>query len=130
MTLTLTQAVHRAQSLSGELKAAHSALTDCEADAAAKQRIASIAVEAVDNAKANIARLEQERAELAEHTAALILKSGEAIEQDDSARNADGTPYYAGATGQGAHFADFGHPAQNCLDTTAIDEAYDRAVNP
>ena len=79
MTLTLTQAVHRAQSLSGELKAAHAALTDCEADAAAKQRIASIAVEAVDNAKANIARLEQERADLAEHTAALILKSGDAI---------------------------------------------------
>lgn len=84
MNLTLTQSFHRTQTLSGELKAAESALTDCEADANAKARIASIAAEAVDKAKAHLETLRQEREELAEHMAALVRKTGEPIDLPDS----------------------------------------------
>lgn len=117
MNLTLTQSFHRTQTLSGELKAAESALTDCEADAKAKERIASIAAEAVEKAKGHLETLRQEREELAEHMAALVRRTGEAIEPaapvvfndtgvefplDDSARNPDGTPYLGAAFGIGA----------------------------
>ena len=108
MNLTLTQSFHRTQSLSGELKAAESALTDCEADANAKARIASIAAEAVDKAKAHLETLRQEREELAEHMAALVRKTGEPLDQieliepDDAARNPDGTSYFGAAFGVGA----------------------------
>lgn len=80
MNYTLTQSFHRTQTLSGELKAAESALTDCEADANAKARIASIAAEAVDKAKAHLEALRQEREELADHMAALVRKTGEKLE--------------------------------------------------
>lgn len=123
MTLTLTQAYHRTQDLGGLIKAAESALADCEADAAAKERIASIAVEAVDKAKAGLAALKQERAELAEHMKALVETVGEAVESADFGLEGS-------ARADAFGFADFGHPAQNGLDTAAIDEAYDRAVNP
>lgn len=80
MNLTITQAYHRTQNLGGEIKAAESALTDCEADAKAKERIASIAAEAVEKAKGHLETLRQEREELAEHMAALVRKTGEALE--------------------------------------------------
>lgn len=116
MNLTLTQSHHRTQSLSGEIKAARSALADCEADALAKERIASIAVEAVDKAKANLAALEQEREDLADHIAGLVRQVGEDRELEET---------------HGAHFADFGHPAQNgTLDQTAMNTAFDAARTP
>lgn len=98
MNLTLTQSFHRTQTLSGELKAAESALSDCEADANAKERIASIAAEAVEKAKAHLAALKQEREDLAEHMAALVRKTGDALELPEPE-----SPFWRGDL-QGADF--------------------------
>ena len=84
MNLTLTQSFHRTQTLSGELKAAESALADCEADATAKERIASIAAEAVEKAKGHLEALRTEREQLADHMAALVRKTGDALELPES----------------------------------------------
>lgn len=127
MKLTLTQSFHRTQDLGGLIKAAESALADCEADAAAKQHIASVAVEAVDKARATLDALKQEREDLAVHMAEEVRKVGEAPAADAEMFPAEHWP--DGGSVSDA-FADFGHPAQNGLDTAAIDEAYDRAVNP
>lgn len=87
MNLTLTQSFHRTQTLSGELKAAESALADCEADANAKERIASIAAEAVTKAFVHLETLRHEREQLADHMAALVRKTGEPIEPPPLAEN-------------------------------------------
>lgn len=92
MTLTLAQSYHRTQDLSGLLKAAASALADCEDDAAAKAHIASIAAEAVEKAKANLAALEQERDDLAEHIATLVKQIGVAPIADETPRADDYWP--------------------------------------
>lgn len=115
MNYTLTQSFHRTQTLSGELKAAESALTDCEADANAKARIASIAAEAVDKAKAHLEALRQEREELADHMAALVRKTGDPLELPEPE-----SPFWHGNV-EGADF--HSQALQNGLDR--IGEALD-----
>lgn len=83
MNLTITQAIERTRDLSGELKAARTAKADCAADVEAKDRMAEIARKALTNAEDHEARLIAERDELADHIAALVRKTGEAIELDD-----------------------------------------------
>lgn len=99
LNLTLTQSYHRTQTLSGELKAAESALTDCEADANAKERIASIAAEAVDKAKAHLEGLRKEREDLADHMAALVRRTGDPLELPEPA-----SPFWRAETVEGADF--------------------------
>ncbi len=129
MSLTLTQAFHRTQDLGGLIKAGESALADCEADAEAKQRIASIAVEGVDKAKANLAALKQERSDLAEHMKALVEQVGEAAPGGDG--GSGGIAVFGGfEAAEVQPFADFGHPTQNGLDVSAVNAAYDRSTHP
>lgn len=115
MNLTLTQSYHRTQTLSGELKAAESALTDCEADANAKERIASIAAEAVDKAKAHLEGLRKEREDLADHIAALVRKVGDPLELPEPA-----SPFWHGNV-EGADFR--AQALQNGIDR--VGEALD-----
>lgn len=117
MNLTLTQSYHRTQTLSGELKAAESALTDCEADATAKERIASIAAEAVEKAKGHLDALKQEREALAEHIAGLVRKVGDALELPEPS-----SPFWRGDV-EGADFQ--AQALQNGLDR--IGDALDAA---
>lgn len=77
MNLTITQAIERTKDLSGELKAARTALLDCAADVEAKDRMAEIARKALTNAEEHEARLMAERDELADHIAALVRKTGD-----------------------------------------------------
>lgn len=135
MNLTLTQSFHRTQTLSGELKAAESALTDCEADANAKERIASIAAEAVEKAKAHLEDLRLEREQLANHMAALVRKTGEPLELAPLAENGpedrvecaetwSGRPGYNSIFTEGADFQ-----AQALENGAArITDAFDRAT--
>lgn len=81
MNLTLTQAFERTKDLAGAIKAARAHEADCAADHAAKQRIADIAGEAHEKATSHSVALEQERAELAEHMAALVLRTGESLSE-------------------------------------------------
>jgi hypothetical protein len=111
MNLTLTQAYHRTQDLGGLIKAGESALADCEADAEAKLRIASIAADGVEKARANLDALKQEREELAVLMADLVRCVGEGVLLLDPA------------------FADFGHPLQNG-DDTKLNAAFDVATHP
>ena len=83
MTLTLNQCTERAGSLSGELKAARELHSVCAADLEAKEHAAALARQAVERAEANVARLIQERAELAEETKLAILAKGEPLDLGD-----------------------------------------------
>lgn len=137
MNLTLTQSFHRTQDLSGEIKAAQSALADCEADHAAKERIASIAGEAVETAKANLARLEQEREDLAVHMAELVRCVGATTPEDRHTFEVEHFEAEKAAVLAGEalplagynSFVDFGHPLQNG-DDSKVNAAYERAVTP
>ena len=80
MTLTLNQCTERAGRLSGELKAARELRSICADDLVAKEREATLARQALENAEANITRLETERAELAEEAKLAILAKGEPLE--------------------------------------------------
>lgn len=122
MNLTITQAIERTRDLSGELKAARTAKADCAADVEAKDRMASIARQALTNAEEHEARLMAEREELAEHIAALVLKTGEPLEADQDGPATIAQPFtqmYDGATFSAAYIegADFQAQAlQNGLD--------------
>lgn len=119
MNYTLTQSYHRTQTLSGELKAAESALADCEADARAKERIASIAAEAVEKAKGHLETLKAEREELADHMAALVRKTGDALELPEPE-----SPFWRGDLTEGADFQ--AQALQN--GEVRLNEAFDRAT--
>lgn len=77
MTLTKTQIFHRTESLSGEIKAAREAQSECRKALADQERLTHIAAQAVERADARVAELEAERAELAERAHAAILQVGD-----------------------------------------------------
>lgn len=77
MTLTKTQIFHRTESLSGEIKAAREAQSECRKALADQERLTHIAAQAVERADARVAELEAERAELAEQARVAILGVGE-----------------------------------------------------
>lgn len=77
MTLTKTQIFHRTESLSGEIKAAREAQSECRRALADQERLTTIAAQAVERADARVAELEAERADLAEQAHAAILQVGD-----------------------------------------------------
>lgn len=77
MSLTLTQITNRSGDLSGEIKAATTALNDCEAAEREQTRLASIASQATERARARLDELKAERADLAEQAREAILAKGE-----------------------------------------------------
>ena len=87
MTLTLTQITNRSGDLSGEIKAATTALNDCEAAEHEQNRLASIASQATDRARARLDELKAERADLAEQARDAILAKGEPPPLADETQN-------------------------------------------
>lgn len=79
MTLTKTQIFHRTESLSGEIKAAREAQSECRSALADQERLTGIAAQAVERADARVAELEAERAELAEQARSAILSVGDPL---------------------------------------------------
>ncbi len=77
MTLTKTQIFHRTDDLSGEIKAAREAQSECRNALADQERLTDIARQAVERADARVAALEAERADLAEQARLAILGVGE-----------------------------------------------------
>lgn len=77
MSLTRNQIHERFRDLSGEIKAAHTAIADCAADCEAKDKMAEIARQALDKAKANLATLYEERARLAQAYSEQAMTVGE-----------------------------------------------------
>jgi hypothetical protein len=87
MTLTRTQMHERAGSLSGEIKAAREAQSECKRALEDQERLVTIAVQAVVRADARVEELLAERAELAQDMANAILQVGEAPVADEAAPN-------------------------------------------
>jgi hypothetical protein len=87
MTLTRTQMHERAGSLSGEIKAAREAQSECRRALEDQERLVTIAVQAVVRADARVEELLAERAELAQDMAQAILQVGEAPVADEAAPN-------------------------------------------
>ena len=82
MSLTRNQIHERFRDLSGEIKAAHTAIADCAADCEAKDKMAEIARQALDKAKANLATLYEERARLAQAYSEQAMTVGEDAAQE------------------------------------------------
>lgn len=100
MTLTRTQMHERATSLSGELKAAREAQSECENALQDRERIVTIAKQALERANTRVDDLLAERAQLAADMANAILQVGEAPLADEAAPAVDveivtEQPYYA-----------------------------------
>ena len=77
MTLTKTQIFHRTESLSGEIKAAREAQSECRRALSDQERLTTIAAQAVERADARVLELEAERTDLAEQARAAILQVGD-----------------------------------------------------
>jgi hypothetical protein len=75
----------RAGSLSGEIKAAREAQSECRRALEDQERLVTIAVQAVVRADARVEELLAERAELAQDMAQAILQVGEAPVADEAA---------------------------------------------
>jgi len=114
MTLTRTQMHERAGSLSGELKAAREAQSECKRALEDQERLVTIAVQAVVRADARVDELLAERAELAQDMAKAILQVGEAPVADEAAPNVH---------------VEFASPFPNAI-FNGIDEAYAKATQP
>jgi hypothetical protein len=85
MTLTRTQMHERATSLSGELKAAREAQSECIKALADQERLVTIAAKAVERADARVLELLTERELLADKMAEAIRQVGEAPVADEAA---------------------------------------------
>ena len=118
MTLTLNQCTERAGSLSGELKAARELHSVCAADLEAKEHAATLARQAVEKAVAHVARLVQERAELAEETKLAILAKGEPLDLGDE----------LAGTSTAEVLNVFASPLYT--HTNGVDRAFDEATHP
>lgn len=77
MTLTKTQIFHRTDDLSGEIKAARTAQSECRLALSDQERLTAIAAQALERADARVAELEAERADLAEQARQAILQVGD-----------------------------------------------------
>lgn len=85
MTLTRTQMHERTGSLSGEIKAAREAQSECKRALEDQERLVTIAKQAVERADARVEELLAERAQLAADMANAILQVGEAPLADEAA---------------------------------------------
>ncbi len=135
--LTKAQIFHRTESLSGELKAAREAQSECRKAHADQERLTTIAAQAVERADARVLELEAERADLAEQARLAILNVGDPPPvADETAPNVpvEFAPAYKGMI-EGADFA-FDTPEchqagfGNNHYTNGISDAFERATNP
>lgn len=85
MKLTRSQMHERAGSLSGEIKAAREAQSECRRALGDQERLVTIAAQAVERADARVNELVAERAQLAADMADAILHVGEAPLADEAA---------------------------------------------
>jgi hypothetical protein len=79
VTRTLNQLTERAGCLSGEIKAAKTALTECETAEAEQERLAGIARQATERARERLDALVAEREQVAEEAKQAILAKGETL---------------------------------------------------
>ena len=90
MTLTLTQIANRAGDLSGELKAAYTALAECEAAEGDAERPYIVAKRATERARERLATLQAERETLAHEAHSAIMAKGEPVPlADESGPNVE-----------------------------------------
>lgn len=85
MKLTRSQMHERAGSLSGEIKAAREAQSECRRALEDQERLVTIAAQAVERADARVNELLTERAQLSVDMAEAILRVGEAPSTDETA---------------------------------------------
>ena len=132
MTLTRTQMHERATSLSGELKAAREAQSECVKALQDQERLVTIAAKAVERADARVEELLAERAQLAADMANAILQVGEAPLADEAA---PAVAFELPIEAQQAHDAIFGNeqyapgPFPNAI-FNGVDRAFDEATQP
>ncbi len=87
MKLTRSQMHERAGSLSGEIKAAREAQSECRRALEDQERLVTIAAQAAERADARVNELLTERAQLSADMAEAILKVGEAPLADEATPN-------------------------------------------
>lgn len=87
MKLTRSQMHERAGSLSGEIKAAREAQSECRRALEDQERLVTIAAQAVERADARVNELLTERAQLSADMAEAILQVGEAPSADETIQN-------------------------------------------
>jgi chorismate mutase len=131
--------------LSGEIKAAREAQSECKRALEDQERLVTIAVQAVVRADARVEELLAERAELAEDMAKAILQVGEAPVADEAApaaefaweqgaalNNVFGNNHYAnGIFDEGmTALVDSAQRATERASLNGIDRAYDEATQP
>lgn len=115
MKLTRTQMHERAGSLSGEIKAAREAQSECIKAHEDQKRLVDIAAQAVERADARVEELIAERAKLAEDMALAILNVGEAPTADEAAPNVP---------------VEFATDYQSPLYANGVGRAFDEATQP
>lgn len=131
--LTKAQIFHRTESLSGELKAAREAQSECRKAHADQERLTTIAAQAVERADARVLELEAERADLAEQARLAILNVGDPPPVADE--TAPNVPVEFAPMIEGADFA-FDTPERHQNEfgsnhyTNGISDAFERATNP
>jgi len=129
MTLTRTQMHERATSLSGELKAAREAQSECVKALQDQERLVTIAAKAVERADARVEELLAERAQLAADMANAILQVGEAPLADEAAPAVEVEMPLPVQIANGVFAADYQSPLYaNGVDQ--ISRAFDEATQP
>lgn len=124
MTLTKTQIFHRTESLSGEIKAAREAQSECRKALADQERLTDIAAQAVERADARVLELEAERADLAEQARLAILNVGDPLPVDEPVTEAADVNFWNPHPIEGADFQ--AKALENGL--ARIHDALDRAT--
>ena len=142
MTLTRTQMHERTGSLSGEIKAAREAQSECRRALEDQERLVTIAAQAVERADARVEELLAERAQLAADMANAILQVGEAPLADEAAPVADFVMTGDEIAAQRQSFRDFAAQLAEARITASalgpfpnaifngIDRAFDEATQP
>lgn len=133
MTLTRSQLHERITDLSGQYRAAQENKRLTSAKREEQERLTDLARQADEKADEHLARVRADvNAATIEYAGAVdefldgpaeIAGVIAAVSDDPRAARSDET--------HGAHFGDFGHPAQNgALDQTAMNAAFDTARTP
>jgi hypothetical protein len=115
----------RVSSISGEIKAAREAQSECKRALEDQERLVTIAVQAVVRADARVDELLAERAELAQDMAKAILQVGEAPVADEAAISVpiEFLPLEIAPQGQPLE------PFPNAI-FNGVDRAFDEATQP
>ena len=143
MTLTRSQLHERITDLSGQYRAAQENKRLTSAKREEQERLTDLARQADEKADELLTHVRDLiNGATTEYAGAVdYFLDGPAPERDPSAAvepeppaehlDAAGAPYVYSPDVHGAHFGDFGHPAQNgALDQTAMNTAFDTARTP